>query len=199
MISTLRIVSLAGAIGMLSSLATPASAQSAAQATVIDQRVPESLEGHRDSNFSAIAFLPEKSVKPAPVDQLRDALYKRATHPISLEISELRVIDYFPRRIKAGPGGWLNNAIMKSLVNSKTDWSFVDGIGISNDEDSVICLLSGTVNGREFKVATHAPYKLGGFSVMVRSDKNFKAAVSSSIDQAAQKVIDQASGAQASQ
>jgi hypothetical protein len=172
--------------------------QSAAQVTVSDQRSPESLEGRRDSNFSAIAFLPEKNVKPAPVSQLQDALSKRADHPISLVISEMRVIDYFPKRIKAGPSGWLNNAIMKSLVNSKTDWSFVQDLGISNEEDSVICILAGTVDGKEIKVAAHSPYTLGGFSVMVRSDKNFKAAVTSSIDKVALQIVEQSTGVQAS-
>lgn len=159
--------------------------------TISDHRNPESLAGKRDSNFSAIAFLPEKNVKPGPLAQLQTALSKRADHPISLVISEMRIIDYFPQRISAGPSGWLTNAIMQSLVESRTDWSFVQDLGISHDKDSVICILSGTVDGKEIKVASHSPYRLGAFSASVRSDKNFKAAVTSSIDQVAQKIIEQ--------
>ena len=197
MISKFKIAFLVCTIGMLS-FAWQSFAQGITLVNVADQRTTSGLEGHRDSNFSAIAFLPEKAIKPGSAVQLRDALLKRTARPMSVVISELQIVDYFPKRIKAGPGGWFNNAVMKTLVNSKTDWSFVDGIGISNEEDSVIVLFFGTVNGQEIKVATHTPYKLGGFSAMVRSDKNFKAAVTSSIERAAQEIIDQASGAQAS-
>ena len=176
-------------------LSLTAFGQSSDLVTISDHRSPETLTGKRDSNFSAIAFLPEKSVKPAPLVQLQTALSKRADHPVSLVISEMRVIDYFPQRISSGPGGWVANAIMQSLVESKTDWSFVQEIGIRDDTDSVICILSGTIDGKEIKVAAHSPYKLGVFSASVRSDKNFKAAVTSSIDQVAQKIIEQQAAA----
>lgn len=185
----LKALLLATALGLLCTT-SPAFGQDFAEVTVIDERTPNGLEGHRDSSFSAIRFLPENSVKPGPVIQLRESLSERANQPIALVISEMRVIDYFPKRIKAGPGGWLTDAIMKSLVNSETDWSLVESLGISHEEDSVICLLAGTMNGEPITVAAHTPYKLGAFSVMVRSDKNFKAAVASTIDKVAQGIID---------
>ena len=184
-----KVLLLATLLGLLC-ITAPAFGQNFAEVTILDERTPDGLEGHRDSGFSAIRFLPENSVKPGPVIQLKQSLSERANQPVSLVISEMRVIDYFPQRIKAGPGGWLTDAIMKSLVNSETDWSLVESLGISHDEDSVICLLAGTMNGEPITVAAHTPYKLGTFSVMVRSDKNFKAAVASTIDKVAQEIID---------
>ena len=198
MISGFKIALVACTVGMLA-FPWQSFAQAVTPLSIVDQRTVSSLEGHRDSNFSAIIFLPERAVKPGPTVQLRDAILKRTARSMSVVISELQIVDYFPRRIKAGPDGWFNNAVMKRLVNSKTDWAFIDGIGISNEEDSVIVLFSGTVNGQEVEIATHSPYRLGGFSAMVRSDKNFKAAVTRSIEQVAQKIVDQANDAQAPQ
>jgi hypothetical protein len=111
----------------------------------------------------------------------------------------MRVIDFFPVRLNAGmPTGGVAAVISERLVDSRTDWSIIDAIGISEEVDSVICLLAGTVNGREISVAAHAPYKLGG-GAMVRSNENFKAAVTSSIDQVAQKIVDLEAAAQATQ
>ena len=118
---------------------------------------------------------------------------------MALVISEMRIVDFFPARLNAGlPGGALGSAISDRLVDSKTDWSIVDAIGVNPAEDSVICLLAGTVNGRAISVATHTPYKLGA-GAMVRSNKNFIAAVTNSIDQAAQKIVDLEATAQATQ
>jgi hypothetical protein len=196
--SVRTVVSLLGVFGLLS-FALPVVGQDLAAVTIVDQRSEESLTGRRSSVFSAIAFLPEKAVKPAPVVQLQDALSRRATGPLALVISEMRVIDFFPVRLNAGmPTGGIASVISERLVDSRTDWSLIDAIGLSEEEDSVICLLAGTVNGREISVAAHSPYKLGG-GAMVRSNENFKAAVTSSIDQVAQKIVDLEAAAQATQ
>lgn len=191
--SASQIASLAGAFGLFA-FVSPAVAQDSAAVTIVDQRDAESLKSSRSSAFSAIAFLPEKAVKPAPLVQLQDALSRHATQPMALVISEMRVIDFFPARLRAGfPGGGLADAIADRLVDNRTDWSVVDAIGISGEVDSVICLLAGTVNGKMISVAAHTPYELGR-GAMVRSNENFKAAVTSSIDQVAQKIVAQAAG-----
>jgi hypothetical protein len=102
----------------------------------------------------------------------------------------MRVIDFFPARLRAGmPSGALGSVIGDRLVDSRTDWSVIDAIGITGEVDSVICLLAGTVNGKDITFAAHAPYKLGR-GAMVRSNVNFKAAVTSSIEQVAQQIAD---------
>ena len=176
-------------------LGTPAFeglAQDPAQITITDRRETMDIKGFRDSVFSAIAFVPDKAVKPSAIDQLKAAISARTDAPIAIELTELRVIDYFPTRIKAGPGGLLSREIMKSLVNSKTDWSFVASLGISNEQDSIICLLSGTLNGKPVAAAAHEPYRLSAFAGLVRSDKHFKASVTTCIDRLAQQALEQA-------
>jgi hypothetical protein len=182
------LASLAGAFSVIS-FVSPIFGQAAVEVSVADQRSAASLESKRAGPFSPIAFLPEKAVKPGPVEQLKEALSRRATQPISLVISEMRVIDYFPARLNVGmPGGFVGAAIGESLVESSTDWSMVDAIGLTNDTDSVICLLAGTLNGTQVSFAAHTPYKLGR-GAMVRSNENFKAAVTNSIDQVAQQIV----------
>ena len=183
-----KLASVAAILGLVS-FAAPIVGQGSVEVTVVDQRSAASFESRRAGPFSAIAFLPEKAVKPGPVEQLQEALSRRATQPISLAISEMRVIDFFPARLNAGmPGGLLGAAISERLVESSTDWSMIDAMGITGDTDSVICLLAGTLNGTEASFAAHTPYKLGR-GAMVRSNENFKAAVTSSIDQVAQQIV----------
>jgi hypothetical protein len=196
--SVARTASLAGVFALFF-FVSPVVGQDAAKVTVVDERSTESLKSRRDSPFSAIAFLPEKAVQPAPLVQLQDALSRRATEPIAVVVSEMRVIDFFPARLKAGmPAGALGAAISDRLVESKTDWSIVDAIGVSAEMDSVICLLAGTINNAEHSFAAHAPYKLGR-GAMVRSNENFKAAVTNCIDQVAQQIVDPSAAAQATQ
>ena len=121
--SVSRIASLACVFGLFS-FVSPVVGQDSAEVTIVDQRSAESLKSRRDSAFSAIAFLPEKAVQPAPLVQLQDALSRRATEPLALVISEMRVIDFFPARLNAGlPGGALGSVISGRLVGSRTDWS----------------------------------------------------------------------------
>jgi len=196
--STSRIASLVGVLGLVG-IGLPIVGQDSVEVTIVDERSADSLKSRRGSAFSAIAFLPEKAVDPPPLVQLQDALDKRATQPLALVVSEMRVIDFFPARLNAGlPGGAIGGAIRDQLVDSKTDWSLIDALGISAEEDAVICLLAASVNGKEISFAAHAPYVLGR-GAMVRSNANFKAAVTSSIDQVAQKIVDFAAPAQATQ
>lgn len=184
------------AIALLAlSFALQGSAQDAARIVVVDHRGPEDLKSHRDSNFSAFAFLPDKAVKPSAVDQLKAAISSRTTADTSIDLMEFSVIDYFPTRLKsvlrAGEDGPLRKFFAEYLVNTRTDWSFVSKIGISDQKDSVICLLSGTFNGKQIAVAAHEPYQLSAFTGLVRSNKHFKAAVSTCIDRLAQQAVDQ--------
>jgi hypothetical protein len=193
-----KLASLAGIFGLVS-FAAPIVGQASVEVTVVDQRSAASFESRRAGPFSAIAFLPEKAVKPGPIEQLQDALSRQATQPISLVISEMRVIDFFPARLNAGmPGGLLGAAISERLVESRTDWSMIDAMGITGDIDSVICLLAGTLNGTEVSFAANTPYKLGR-GAMVRSNENFKAAVTSSIDQVAQQIVARSAAPQTTQ
>jgi hypothetical protein len=154
--------------------------------SVTDARPSEQLKGRRDSNFSAIAFLPDKAVAPLPIDQLRAALANHPGSALDVTVSELRVIDFFPSRAKKVLGG---SPIMRALFRAKTDWSMTDKLGVPPTSDAVICIFSGTVNGRPFNSSAFSPYVLSPWVGLIRRTKNFKAAVASSIDQVAQHIV----------
>jgi hypothetical protein len=192
--SVVRIAALAGASFLLS-FAGGAYAQDTSRVTMDDQRTEEGRKHFRASTFSAIAFIGDKGLKAPPVEKLRTALSKRTTQPLAVVVTELRVADFFPVRLKAGlPGGLVGNAISEGLVNSKTDWSFVNDIGLTDKTDAILCLFAGTVNGKDIKVATFAPYKISLFAVRVNTQKEYVAAIESVYEQAAQKIVDQVGG-----
>jgi hypothetical protein len=190
-LSSVKLLALSAVVAISASWVAHAAEDIAGPAiTLIDSRSTDQLAARRDSIFSAIAFLPDKTVSPSPLEQLQSALrshYGAAT-PLQLSINQLRVIDFFPHRLKAPktPGDGL---LMDALAGRKTDWAFVQDMQVPLDQDSVICLLVGTLNGQEIKAYAFTPYHVSGFSIMIRSDKNFKAAVSSSIDKVAQKIV----------
>jgi hypothetical protein len=197
--SSVRLLAMSAVISVSMSCAARA-AEDVAQpsVSVTDSREPADLAARRDSIFSAIAFLPDKAVSPSPVEQLQSALrsHDGSATPLQLTVTQLRVIDFFPHRLKSGPtpGG---SILMDALADKKTDWTFVQDMHVPTDQDSVICLLIGTLNGQEIKAYAFTPYHVSAFSVMIRSDKNFKAAVTSSIDQVAQKIVSNQAVAQA--
>lgn len=168
-----------------------ASAAAAGTVSVTDLRTATQKQARRDSSFSALYFLADRTVKPDAVGQLRDALGRHLSAPGDLEVAlrELVVVDFFPHRLGAGPAGGVSNLITRNLMDAKTDWSFVQEMHLPVDRDSVVCLASGTMNGAAVKAAAHVPYQLKGFAVMVHSNKGFRGAVSECFDQLAMQLL----------
>jgi len=166
-------------------------AEVAGRVAVHDLRTPAQKQARRDSNFSALYFLADKTIKPDAIGQLQGDLERHLTAAAELdvEVRELAVVDFFPHRLGAGPAGMVPNLITRHLMDAKTDWSFVQGMHVPADQDSVICVASGTVNGATAKAAAHVPYRLQGFAVMVHSNKGFRAAVSECLDDLAAKLL----------
>lgn len=164
----------------------------ARKATVHDLRTPAQKQARRDSNFSAIYFLADKTVKPDAIGQLQEALGRHLTGNagnLDVEIRELAVVDFFPHRLRAGPVGIVPNLITRNLMDAQTDWSFVQDMHVPDNQDSVICLASGTVNGAAAKASAYVSYRLNGFAVMVHSNKGFRSAVSECLDHLASKLL----------
>jgi hypothetical protein len=175
--------------GLLIALAWSVAAM--ASVTITDARPISDKEDHRDSVFSAMVVLADKAIKPDALSQLQAALDSRSSSKDStLVISDLRVVDVFPRRAKAGGQGRVQNALMQGLVDSHTDWSVLGNLQVPEDQDSVVCLLSGTLDGVQKRAAAFSPYKLGGMSIMVHSDKHFRAAVTDCIGKLASQLSD---------
>lgn len=166
--------------------------------TVVDHRTPQQKAPRRDSAFSAISYLGENQVSPSALIFLESALQKRlgSDQPLSLEISEMRVIDFFPSRLRAaGAGnGFVGNAIFKGLVDSKTDLAFVEHLAAPENLDSIIFIFAGTLNGRPVRTATFQTYVLPVTTVSVRNSPNFVKSVMGSIDAGAADMVSQAEG-----
>ncbi len=158
--------------------------------TVSDLRSEAQRQPRRDSNFSAISFLGDEEVSPAALLFLQDALIRySSTQPLTLTVREFRIVDYFPKRLGMGPGaGVVGDLIFLSLVDANTDWSFVKGLGVPKERDSVICVLSGTLNGVEIKAASYTVYD-GPSAGLIRKSSAFQDAVLQSIDNAAVQAL----------
>ncbi len=96
------------------------------------------------------------------------------------------MIDYFPHRINSTSA---YNPVFGSLVDSKTDWTFVNEMKLPTDTDSIVCVFVGTLNGVDIKVSVFNSYKLPMTAMLVRKNPNFIEAVDMSIDQIAQKIL----------
>lgn len=168
-----------------------ASAAGAGKVTIDDLRTAAQKHARRDSSFSALYFLADKTIKPDAVGQLRDALGRHLSTPGDLDVGlrELAVVDFFPHRLGVGPGGIVPGLISRHLMDARTDWSFVQDMHVPTDRDSVICVASGTVNGTAAKAAAYVPYRLRGFALMVHSNKGFRSAVAECLDQLAVKLL----------
>lgn len=173
------------AIAMAAVASCPLQASSAIR--VVDNRPEEAKKGHRDSNFSAFEFLPDRVIKPGPVQQLQSALDAR--QPASggeLVIDELSVVDVFLFRAKVASS---QSSMLSLLFDKKTDWNFLQANAIPRDVDSVLCVLQGSFDGREVKVSAVVAYKLPLTAVIVRSNAVFREAVSSCIGHLAEKIL----------
>lgn len=160
---------------------------------VVDLRAAEQKQPRRDSNFSAIAFLGEQEVNPTGLLLLRSALQRQraSTEQEVLEISEFRLIDFFPARLRAGGDGIVGKAIMNGMVDAKTDFTFVERLQVPQTENSVICVVSGRVNGKPVRTAAFQVYKESAMAVSVRNDPSFTSALRGSIDAVAKDIVAQ--------
>ena len=98
---------------------------------------------------------------------------------IKLEVEDFLVMDYFPTRMAPIEGGWIGRAFVKPTLNA--DKQYIDRLDLSPKTNSVVCIFSGKINGREVYSAYSSPYKIALSTVMIRNDPNFHKAVTECI------------------
>ena len=86
-------------------------------------------------------------------------------------------------------GGWLTDAITENIIQSKTDWNFVNNAGVPPDGDSIVCLFNGVINGKSVKVAAFSQYSTSPTTLSIRNDEAFVNAVKSAIDKTAKEIL----------
>ncbi len=163
--------------------------------SLIDKRTAEQKERRRDSVMSPLVVLGDANVKPPAILFLQSSLQKhqKQASSLSVEIDEFYIIDFFPARLNAATNssGWLTDAVVKQIIRSNTDWKFVNDIGVPIGGDSIVCLFSGTINGRAVKAAAYHQYHASPMAISIRNDPAFTKAVGLAIDKAASEILSQ--------
>jgi hypothetical protein len=180
---------------MVSDLGAPPNLD-ATRINVVDKRTPSQKEARRSSAMSPIAVLGDANVQPPALLLLQAALQKNQKTPstLNLEVDELHVIDFFPRRIRAATfatSGWLTQPIIENVIHSNTDWSFVNAIGVPPNDDSIVCMFAGTVNGKPVKAATYRQYQTSPAAVSIRNAPGFTSALRDALDGLALQILAQ--------
>jgi hypothetical protein len=162
---------------------------SAAGVQLIDKRPVERKSNSRDSVFAATMVLGDKTLKPSTLARFQEALKKHQTtqgQAIELVVDDFAVIDYFPKRLAGMSNiGGLTGGIVQQMLDSEMDWSLVDMLGLPPKGEAIICVFSGTINGKAATVVAHSEYKTSIATLSIRSSKPFKEAVDLAIDKAA--------------
>jgi hypothetical protein len=164
--------------------------------SLIDNRSAEQKAPRRDSALAPLSVLGDANVQPPAMLFLQSSLqnHQKQASSLKVEINELYIIDFFPARLKAAThsGGWLTDAVVKNIIRSNTDWKFVNDIGVPIDGDSIVCLFSGTINGRAVKAAAFHQYYASPMAISIRNDPAFTNAVKAAIDKTASGILSQA-------
>lgn len=159
---------------------------------LVDNRSAERKAHHRASNFSAIVLLADDRFTPRALDIFQAALVTelKPQKPLVLEVEEFRVADFFPGRLGSGAGGVLMTSIMSGLMESNTDWKFIEDLQVPRYADSVLCIFVGKLDGVPIKVASYVPYKISPMAGLVYNDDGFRQALKSAIATTAARAVE---------
>ena len=153
-----------------------------ATVTIADKRDPATFEGSGDPDVTPLVVLPNDDVKPAAMEQLMDVLNDTAKAPVTVVVTELRVLDYFPERFE-------DKVDPSVMASDAADWALVKELKVPTDKNSIVCVFAGTVNGKPFKFTAQRAYDLGFMTIGVRGDKHYRAAVKETIDDVAGQMM----------
>jgi hypothetical protein len=153
---------------------------------IIDARPEAGKQAQRNSNFSAIAFFEDDKFQPKALDILVSdlAANQSVRRPATVEVNHFRVADSFPARLGRG-------FVMETLRDANTEWSLLDSAGAPRNQDSVIAIFSGRLNGREVRAAAFEPYRISPWTGLVHKDPDFRRAARESIQKLSQMIARQ--------
>ncbi|HEY6862611.1 MAG TPA: hypothetical protein VI319_01820 [Burkholderiales bacterium] len=157
--------------------------------SVRDQRQDAEKKSFRSGMTSPVILLGDENFDVNPMLYLQEALQRHkppAAGSLQMVVRKFRLIDYFPKRQASAQQAALVG-VMTSMGYSVTSVS-----SARKDEDSIICVLEGSLNGRAVQASVSTPYKLNSAAAAVRSDANWIAAARKSIDQCVAAAVSQA-------
>ncbi len=156
--------------------------------SVRDQRQDAEKKSFRPGMTSPVILLGDENFDVSPMLYLQEALQRHkppAAGSLEMVVKKFRLIDYFPKRQTSAQQAALAG-VMTSMGYSG---SYVSAV--PRGEDSIVCILEGSVNGRTFQASVSTPYKLSSAAAAVRSDANWIAAARKSIDQCVGSAVSQ--------
>jgi hypothetical protein len=174
--------------------ATDVAAQDAKSSSleIVDLRTPSQKKEHRDSIFSPVYVLADSNVKPAPKAQLRNQLLAHAepNDIIRLTVEDLYIVDFFAQRSNSTHGnGSAGELIYKALAKASENKAFIESIAAPYDQDSVVCLVSGNLNGEPVQAYSFRVYRMQGVGILVHANMGFLDAVAGCIDDLSKQLL----------
>jgi hypothetical protein len=157
------------------------------EVSVRDQRQDAEKKSFRPSMTSPVILLGDENFDVSPMLYLQEALQKHkppAGGSLEMVVKKFRLIDYFPKRQASA-----QQAALAGVMVSMGYSAYV--FAAPRNDDSITCILEGSVNGRSFRASVATPYKLGSAAAAVRSDAHWIAAARTSIDQCVGSAVSQ--------
>lgn len=148
---------------------------------IIDHRADADKKNYRASVVSPVILLGDENFEVSPLLYLKEAIAraKPASLPaVELEVTRFRVVDYFPARLGAGMSGAVGAVVMATGVR--------DMEGIPTNEDSIVVVVEGKLNGKDVHSQARTPYKISPLAGSVRSDPGWVKSAHASIDACAE-------------
>lgn len=150
-----------------------------------DNRPDHEKKAERAGITSSTVELGDSNFQPSILDHLKSELANQKpedTAHIEFNLSHFRIVDAFPHRMASAQAGGLAGVMASYGVSSVQQ--------VSNDTDAIICVISGTLNGKQVAGEAATPYKTNALAVSVRNDANWIAAVKESLEQAVRQLYE---------
>ena len=160
------------------------------QATVVslrDTRPANEKVAERAGMTSSIVELGDKNFNPSILSYLMSELANQKPANIAkvdFDLSHFRIIDMFPHRMGAAQAGAVAGVMASYGITTVQE--------IPNESDAIVCVISGSLNGKPVKAEGVTPYNMSLASVSVRNDSHWIAAVKESLRKAVEALYVQA-------
>jgi hypothetical protein len=165
----------------------PAKKYEATVVTLRDTRPENEKVAERAGMTSSIIELGDKNFKPSILSYLMSELANQKpanVAKVDFDLSHFRIIDAFPHRMGAAQAGAMAGVMASYGITTVQE--------ISNESDAILCVISGSLNGKPVKAEAATPYNMSLASVSVRNDSHWIAAVKESLRKAVTALYAQA-------
>lgn len=151
--------------------------------TINDKRERSETVYRRDDVLEPIQYYGDSDFDMPPLTYLGKALERSLpVNEYIVDINKFRVIDIFPRRLKA--------VISGATYGALSAMGYTDFLSSINPQasDNITCVAAGTIRGKAFSTSSSVPYAISPFAGLVKHDPSFVAAVSECLSQLSEQI-----------